>query len=64
MMQSLMNYRTTAIGIVLAVAMYLQTIGADWPTTPQAWAAMIVSLIVVGLGAASKDGATGSAPTS
>ena len=62
MMKSLMNYRTTATGVILAVALYLQTIGAEWPTTPQTWAALAVSLIVVAFGAFQKDGATGSAP--
>ena len=61
-MQSLMNYRTTALGIALGVALYLQQVGTEWPTGPGGWAALVVGALVVALGVAAKDGETGSAP--
>jgi len=62
LINSLKNYRTTLIGMGLAVGLYLQSVGTEWPTGPGGWAAMAVSIGVIALGVAAKDGATGSAP--
>jgi len=61
-MQSLMNYRTTIIGVAFAVLTYWAGIGAQLPETSADWFAFAVATGLAALGVLAKDGATGSAP--
>lgn len=57
------NYKTTVIGFVGGVALYVHFNGVKMPTNKQEWWAFVAAAIVAGLGLASKDATTGSRPS-
>ena len=61
-MKAIKNWQTTAWGFIGGLATYITTVGVKIPETRQEWGAFVLGAVVAGLGAAAKDGATGSAP--
>jgi hypothetical protein len=62
MPRGLGNFRTTVAGLVGAVIVYAQGVGAKTPETKQEWATFAFGLVIAALGYLAKDAATGSAP--
>ena len=56
------NKGTTAIGTVLGVLYYLQSLGVNLPKTWEEGFQLGVSVLIVGFGFYSKDATTGSRP--
>lgn len=54
------NWRTSAVGIGLAVLTYWSSIGTKLPENQAEWFAFAVATGLAALGVLSKDGATGS----
>lgn len=61
-MQSLANWKTSAVGIGIAVLTYWSQVGANLPQTRGDWFAFGVATGLAALGVLAKDGSTGSAP--
>lgn len=61
-MSGLANYRTTIIGVLLAVFMYWQNVGLQLPDSREAWFQFVVSTFLAALGVVAKDTTTGSQP--
>jgi hypothetical protein len=58
----LSNKWTTALATLVAVLLYLQNVGTEFPTTKEGWFQFGVSLALVALGVITKDATTGSRP--
>jgi hypothetical protein len=58
----LANSWTTTIGVLVAVANFLATVGDKMPSTPSEWWSLVISLLYVALGVVAKDATTGSKP--
>ena len=56
------NYWTTIIGTLAGIVTYLSQAGAKIPETRAEWVALLIGALLTGLGVASKDATTGSAP--
>lgn len=58
----LRNYRTTILGVTLAVLTYVSGVGAELPDTGAEWLQFFVSMALAALGVVAKDAAVGSKP--
>lgn len=61
-MKALGNWRTSAIGVALAVLTYWHQVGGKLPATADEWFGFGVATLLAALGVLAKDGATGSPP--
>jgi hypothetical protein len=56
------NVWTTTIGVLLGAITYISQSGVALPTTKRDWMNLLLAALLAGLGIASKDATTGSAP--
>ena len=61
-MKAVLNWHTTLLGFAAGAFYYIQNCGCTIPTTWAEAKVFGVSLAIAALGAAAKDGRTGSAP--
>lgn len=61
-MKGIRNWRTTLWGFLGGIAAYITLVGDKIPQTGREWAAFAFACAIAGIGAAAKDGQTGSAP--
>lgn len=62
MITDLMNYRTTIVGVLLAVLTYVSSVGTELPDTGGEWLQFFVSMSLAALGVLAKDANVGSKP--
>ena len=56
------NWKTTLTGLATAVVLYMAGVGNKLPETKQEWTALVLGVLALMLGVASKDATTGSRP--
>ena len=61
-MKAIKNWWTTLAGLAAGLFYYIQTCGCTIPTTMAEFKVFAVAASIAALGAAAKDGKTGSAP--
>ena len=56
------NKKTTIMGFLTGMALYVSTVGPKFPTNEQEWMGFLAAIFLAGVGYAAKDATTGSKP--